>query len=97
MLLASADEGGRRSRSWTWSSGPRRNRLAVEARQSVEFLANAADKTQAESGERVLMDAWRKWYSRALESVLALPVTATTERLRDRVKAAQAEINQAPL
>jgi hypothetical protein len=69
------------------------NRLAVEAKQSAEFLAKAADKAQAEAGERVLADAWRKWYVHALESVLELPVAPPSERLQAHVKAAITRIN----
>jgi Zn-dependent M28 family amino/carboxypeptidase len=71
------------------------NRFAVEARQSADFVSKAADKAQAEAGERVLMDAWRKWYVRALESVLSLPVTPASDRLQERVRAAVAQIDRA--
>ena len=56
------------------------NRLAIEAKQSAEFLAGATDHAAAEAGERVLMDAWKQWYARALESVLALPTTPAMAR-----------------
>jgi aminopeptidase YwaD len=69
------------------------NRLGVETRQSAEFVSNASDRTQAEAAERVLMDAWRQWYARALDSVLTLPVTPASDRLQARVKAAQARLN----
>ncbi len=68
------------------------NRFAIEAREAAEFVATAADKARAEAGEGVLMDAWRKWYARALENVLTLPVTPASDRLQARVKAGIARI-----
>jgi aminopeptidase YwaD len=91
MLLASANEDDAIALTDLVAKAAA-NRLAVEARQSAEFVSKATDRTQAEAGERVLMDAWRTWYARALESVLALPVTPAGDRLARRVRAAQARI-----
>jgi hypothetical protein len=92
MLLASANDADAMSLVELMIKAAN-NRFAVEARQSAEFLAKAADRAQAEAGEKVLMDAWRAWYTRAFESVLALPVTPPSDRLQARVKAAIAQIN----
>lgn len=69
------------------------NRLAVEARQSEEFLAKAADRAATEAGERALRNAWKQWYANALESVLALPVQPAGDALQARVRAAIAALN----
>jgi len=71
-------------------------RLALERAQSAAIIDKAADRTAAETAERVVIEAWRKWYVRALESVLALPVTPAGDRLQARVRAAIAAIAQAP-
>ena len=63
-------------------------RLALEAAQSAAIVEKAADRAAAEAAERTVLEAWRKWYTRALESVLALPAEPAGEKLQARVKAA---------
>jgi hypothetical protein len=91
MLLASASEEDALALVSLVSKAAA-NRFAVEARQSAEFVSRAADRVQAEAGERVLMDAWRAWYTNALESVLALPAAPAGARLQAEVKAAIARL-----
>lgn len=67
-------------------------RLDLEQRQSATVVSSATDRAAAEATERAVMDAWRKWYARALESVLSLPVTPPGEALRARVRAAEQEL-----
>ncbi|HEY3380585.1 MAG TPA: M28 family peptidase [Vicinamibacterales bacterium] len=64
-------------------------RLELEARQSAAIVAQAPDRAAAEAIERAVMDGWKAWYSRALESVLTLPATPAGESLRRRVQAAR--------
>ena len=71
-----------------------RRRLELESRQSAEFIGAAADRAAATAGERVLHDAWREWYTSALESVLALPATGAGEGLHRRVKSAIAALGE---
>jgi aminopeptidase YwaD len=70
-------------------------RLALEASQSAAIVEKAADRAAAEAAERTILDAWRKWYTRALEGVLTLPVEPAGERLRARVRAAIDQLNGA--
>jgi hypothetical protein len=87
MLLASAGEDEAMAIAGLLSEAARR-RLDLEARQSKAFVAEASDKAAAEAGERVLLDAWVAWYTRALESVLALPASTKGDRLERHVRAA---------
>ncbi len=64
-------------------------RFELERRQAAAIIDAAAERSAAVNTERVVMDAWRKWYTLALESVLALPVTEAGERLRARVLTAE--------
>ncbi|HSK08836.1 MAG TPA: M28 family peptidase [Vicinamibacterales bacterium] len=87
VLLASATEQDALAVNDLVADAARR-RLDLEARQSAELLNGAADRAAAEAGERALRAAWTAWYARALESVLALPVTPASDALRGRVRAA---------
>jgi aminopeptidase YwaD len=71
-------------------------RLALETKQSAAIVEKAADRAAAEAVERVILDAWKTWYTRALESVLRLPVEPADGRLQARVKAAIERLNSAP-
>jgi aminopeptidase YwaD len=71
-------------------------RLALETRQSAAIVGRAADRAAADAGERTILNAWGKWYTRALESVLTLPVEPADARLQARVKAAVERLNAAP-
>ena len=70
------------------------NRLAIEAKQSAEFVAQASDRAAGEAAEKTVTEAWRKWYVEALESVLALPTNAADEKLQAKVKAAVAGLQK---
>lgn len=68
-------------------------RLALEAKQSAAILDKAADRAAAEAVERTILEAWKTWYTRALDSVLALPAEPAGEKLRGRVRAAVERVN----
>jgi len=87
MLLASATETDALAVADLVAEAAKR-RLDLEARQSAAFIAEASDKAAAEAGERVLREAWIAWYTRALESVLELPLSPAGDRLEPRVRAA---------
>lgn len=87
MLIAQAGDEEARAIADLVADAARR-RLELEARQSAELIAGAPDRAAAEAGERVLHEAWRAWYRHALESVLALPLSAPGDALRARVRAA---------
>jgi aminopeptidase YwaD len=95
MLLASARETEALGVADLVADAARR-RLALEADQSAAFVAQAADKTAAEAGERVLHDAWIAWYTRALESVLDLPLSGHSDRLEPKVRAAIRQLSARP-
>ncbi len=63
-----------------------------EALAVADLVAAAAERRLAleatQGAEPAVLDAWRTWYRKALESVLLLPAAGPTERLRSRVKAA---------
>ena len=71
-------------------------RLALEAKQSAAILDKAPDRAAAEVAERTILEAWKKWYTRALESVLALPVEPAGSQLEARVRAAIERLSAAP-
>ncbi|MBE3132838.1 MAG: M28 family peptidase, partial [Acidobacteria bacterium] len=71
-------------------------RLALETKQSAAIIEKAADRAAAQAAERVIIEAWRTWYVRALESVLTLPVTPAGDTLRSRVQAAIKRIEGPP-
>ena len=70
-------------------------RLALEAKQSAAILDKAADRAAAEAVERTILEAWKKWYTRALESVLGLPAEPAGEKLQTQIKAAIQTVNGA--
>jgi aminopeptidase YwaD len=65
-------------------------RLALEAKQSAAILDKAPDRAAA---EQTIIEAWKKWYGRALESVLTLPAEPAGEKLQARVRAAIEQLN----
>lgn len=87
MLIASAGDEEARAIADLVADAARR-RLDLEARQSADLIAGAPDRAAAEAGERVLHEAWRAWYRRALDSVLTLPIAPAGRALRARVRAA---------
>jgi hypothetical protein len=64
-------------------------RLALERRQGAALVSGASDRPKAEATEQVVLDAWRKWYSEALDSVRRLPVTGASASVDGRVAQAQ--------
>ncbi len=64
-------------------------RLALEQRQGPSIVAGASDKARAEATEQLVIAAWRKWYSEALESVRRLPVSGPSSAIDARVAQAQ--------
>ncbi|HSC26265.1 MAG TPA: M28 family peptidase [Vicinamibacterales bacterium] len=71
-------------------------RFALEREQGRQLVESAADRKAAEAIERQVMEAWRKWYGEALDSVLRLPVSGETTGLRERVAAAKARLGIQP-
>jgi aminopeptidase YwaD len=94
-LLASADQDEALAVSEIVATAASR-RLDLERRQSAAIVQAAADRAAAETAEGAVLEAWKKWYARALESVLALPVTPAGEKLQGRVREAIARLNLAP-
>jgi aminopeptidase YwaD len=68
-------------------------RLALEAKQSAAILDKAPDRAAAEGVERTILEAWKKWYTRALEGVLTLPAEPAGEKLQAQVRAAIRTLN----
>jgi aminopeptidase YwaD len=92
MLLASAGQDEGLALADLVAAAAER-RLALETRQSAAIIEKAADRAAADAGERVILDAWKKWYTHALESVLALPVEPAGAKLQARVRAAVEKLN----
>jgi aminopeptidase YwaD len=67
-------------------------RIALESTQSAAMVAKSTDRAAAEATERAVMDAWKAWYARALDSVLLLPVTPASDKLQARVAAAKKKL-----
>jgi len=76
MLLASADE--------------------ADARAAVDLVATAAERRLAlevtQGADAKILEAWKAWYGKALESVLTLPAGGSNERLEQKVRAARSKI-----
>jgi aminopeptidase YwaD len=70
-----------------------RVRFALERRQGAEIVAAAPDRQAAERTEGQVLDAWRRWYAEALESVAGLPPEGESSALRSRIDAAKAALN----
>lgn len=70
-----------------------RARFALERRQGAEIVAAAGDRQAAERTEGQLLDAWRRWYAEALESVGGLPPGGASSALRSRIDAARAALS----
>jgi hypothetical protein len=91
-LLASADAGDA-TRLADLLEQAALARLALEARQSADAIAQAKGSGEARAKEATIFAAWQKWYVEALQSVLTLPVngpsaplTARVEKAADRVR-----------
>ena len=67
-------------------------RLDLEARQSVGVVARAGNQAAAETTERQVFEAWKKWYAEAIESALAMPVMPAGPALRAKVEQAAAKV-----
>jgi Zn-dependent M28 family amino/carboxypeptidase len=67
-------------------------RLDLERKQGRTLLDKAADRAAVASRERDVMNAWRKWYAEALDSILRLPATGADAGLRTRIEAAKGRI-----
>jgi hypothetical protein len=92
-VLASADEGDASAvAAIVEAAGARR--LALERDQGLQLIRDATDRAAAEARERQVMDAWRRWYAEALDSVLALPSGGATDGLRERVAAAKSRLGR---
>jgi hypothetical protein len=72
-------------------------RLALEARQSAEAMAEAAGSPEARAKEETIFAAWQKWYVEALQSVLTLPAGEPGARLTKEVEKAVARVRAAKL
>lgn len=69
-----------------------RARLDLERRQGAEIVAAATDRPAAERTEGLVLDAWRRWYADALDSVARLPADRSSSALRSRIDAARATL-----
>ena len=67
-------------------------RLALERRQGEELIKDASDRAAVEARERLVVEAWTKWYGEAFESVLRLPARGASEALRVRVAQARTRL-----
>lgn len=91
MLLASSD--GRDARDVAiLIEAAAVARLELEARQSRTLIERAADRPAAATAERVVFDAWKKWYGEALDSVRRLPVGGRDRAVDEGVDAAIARV-----
>jgi aminopeptidase YwaD len=68
-------------------------RLDLEEKQADAIVGSASDRATAAATERTVFEAWRRWYTEALEGVLHLPVSPAGTRLRARVRAAVERVN----
>jgi hypothetical protein len=91
MLLASAGEAEALAVADLVAAAAAR-RLALESNQSAAIVARATDRAAAEATERIVVDAWKAWYTRALDSVLTLPVVPASLELQARVAAAKTKL-----
>jgi hypothetical protein len=69
-----------------------RARFELERTQGATLVAAAPDRAAAEATERQVIDAWRKWYAEAFDSVLRLPVSGASANLRARVDNAKTSV-----
>lgn len=95
MLLASASQEDALALTDLVATAAAR-RLALEARQSAAHIAGASDRAAAGAAQRTILAAWRTWYTRALESLLTVPVEPAGERLKARVRTAVQRLNAPP-
>ena len=68
------------------------SRLALEQKQGAALVAAAADRGKAEETEAAVMQAWRKWYGEALESVRRLPTGAVSSALDAKIAQARQQL-----
>lgn len=73
-------------------------RLALEQEQGARLVAGAADGAAAEAREKLVKQAWIKWYSEALQEVLALPAGPASPELKRNIDKAlrQLEAGSSP-
>jgi Zn-dependent M28 family amino/carboxypeptidase len=64
-------------------------RLALEQKQGAALISAASDRTKAEETEAAVINAWRKWYGEALDSVRRLPSGGASAALEARITQAQ--------
>jgi aminopeptidase YwaD len=91
LLLASAGEDDARAVAELVAAAAAA-RLDLEQRQSVPLIQAAKDRAAAETTEAAVFEAWKGWYTQALESVLDLPVAPASPALRKRIEARIAEV-----
>jgi hypothetical protein len=68
------------------------SRLALEQKQGAAIVAADQDRSKAEETEAAVMQAWRKWYGEALESVRRLPAGAVSPALDAKISQARQQI-----
>jgi Zn-dependent M28 family amino/carboxypeptidase len=80
--------------AWLLASAGDADAIAV-----ADLLAAAASgrlaTERAQGADRVILDAWVKWYGEAFDSVLRLPAAGTTDALRQRVAAGMSALSAA--
>jgi hypothetical protein len=91
-FLASADLAGAQAVVDLLEAAAAR-RFAVEREQGAQLVRDASDRAAAEARETEVMEAWRRWYAEALDSVLTLPVTGgPSAELRARIAEAKSRL-----
>jgi aminopeptidase YwaD len=68
------------------------SRLELERRQGADLVARASDRGAGEKVEAQVIDAWKKWYGEALDSVARLPVTGSSAPVTAAIDAAKQRI-----
>jgi len=68
------------------------SRIALERRQGADLVARTADRAAGEQVEAQVIEAWKKWYSEALDSVARLSVSGPSPAVNAAIDAAKHRI-----
>ncbi len=68
------------------------SRIDLERRQGADLVARASDRAAGEKVEAQVIEAWKKWYGEALDSVARLSVTGSSEPVTAAIDAAKQRI-----
>ena len=84
--------------AWRWrrARGSWRRRIEQDAIAVGELIAAAAEDRlrleQTQNATTEILDAWKKWYREALESVRRLPAAGPSAAVDAKVAAAQSRL-----